>query len=198
MTNDDDNRAMACLSAIRKGREWLDTTIVNHMAERLPSTADKEKAIATARSDNAYHVAEFFYVAEELQLFRPDRLPNLIARHNADMRDLLKDPKRAWNMGLSPQRVADAIFSDEQVRKIFEGQDLDGQERVNLDQSDVSRLLSPLMSIESCRQILRALSKGVLLKSWGYGRVFISSPGILEGYFREHLLIIDRAIYDPA
>src|SRR5579875_182491 len=159
MTGDDGKRAMACLLAIRTGREWFDSQLVRHMAEHFPPSGAKKKAIATVRSDNAYHLAEFFYVARELDLLRHDRATQLIARHNADMKDLEGDPERAWNLDLSPQRVKDAMFSEEQQRKIFEGQVRGGDDRIELDQSDLSKLLSPLMSQETCRQILVAMSK---------------------------------------
>jgi hypothetical protein len=190
MTGQDADRAMACLSAIRKGRAWLDAKIVEHMGGL---SVTEEKAV---RGEYAYNVSEFFYVSRELGLLHRERLQRLIARHNADMKELLRDPSRARNMGLSPQRVGEAIFSPDQETKILEDQPVDGQEALQLDLSDMSKLLAPLMSEESCRKILRYMAKAGLLKTRGKGRVFVSSPGLLEEYFREHLLIIDRAIRD--
>jgi hypothetical protein len=188
MTGHHADRAMACLSAIRKGRAWLDAKILEHMGGL---SATEEKAV---RGEYAYNIAEFFYVAGELGLLHRERLKQLIARHNADMKELLRDPRRAWSMGLSPQRVGEAIFSPDQQTKIFQDQGVEGQEVLHLDLSDMSKLLAPLMSEESCRKILRYMAKAGLLKTRGKGRVFVSSPGLLEEYFREHLLIIDHAM----
>jgi hypothetical protein len=195
MSDGDGDRAMACLSAIRQGRAWFDAKMAEHMAAHLsPADTDSTELTATVRSDNAYHVAEFFYLAQALGLLRRDRLPRLIAQHNKDMDALLTDTARAWHMGLSPQRLRKAKFTDNQRRKIIEGQEHDGQEMLQLDQSDVGRLLAPLMAPEVCRQVLAAMTKGGLLKAWGFGRILISSPGIVEGYYREHLVMIDRAV----
>jgi hypothetical protein len=205
LTSDDGNRAMACLTAIRKGRAWFDAKLVEHMGEHYPpspvnrlsiDTRDlpKEKATALVRSDDGYHVAEFFYVATELHLLRRDRLPQLIARHNADMEELLSNPKLAQSMGISVERLQRTIFSKAQRTKILHDQEHDEQERLHLDQSDLGRFLSPLMADEQCRKILVAMAKGKLLTMWGKGRVFVASASILEDYFREHLIIIDRAI----
>ena len=140
MTGHDGDRAMACLSAIRNGRAWLDAKILEHMGGL---SAAEEKAV---RGEFAYHIAEFFYVAKELGLLHRERLPHLIARHNADMEELLRDARRAWSMGLSPQRVGEAIFTPDQQTKISEDQVADGQEVLHLDLSDVSKLLHDVRS----------------------------------------------------
>ncbi len=200
MGNDGASQAMTCLSAIREGRRWFDAKMAEHMEEHFPTVAGNGKVQATARvrGDDAYHVAEFFFVARELDLMHRDRLPRLIDRHNADMRALLGDEARMSIMGLSEDRVREAIFSEPQRGKILEGQGRDDEERLRLDQSDIAKLLSPLMATETCRQILLALTEGKLLTRRGSGRFFVASSGILEDYFREHLLIIGRVMRGEA
>ncbi len=216
VTGNSEKRGMLCLSAIREGRRWLDDRIATHMAEHFQSPPDTQRSTRaagtgekmkvkkvsdlqadtdTARSEYAYHVAEFFYVARELKLLTRERLPLLIARHNEDMNELLKYPDQTRaRLGIGPERVEGAIFSQRQQDKIFRGQDHQDREEIHLDQSDLGNLLSPLMATENCRQVLSAMAKGGLLKRWGYTRIFVSSPGILEDYFEEHLLMIDRSI----
>jgi hypothetical protein len=203
MSDNQGDRAMACLSATRKGRAWLDARLVEHMARGFETATPRratekamtrEEATALVRSDHAYHLAEFFYVARELGLLRRAPLTQLIARHNADMQDLINDPDRAKNMGLTSERIKKAVFTKDQQRKILEGQPGPPQQSVRLDQSDLGKLLSPLMSAENSRQILRAMTRGKLLATSGYPQALVSSTGVLEDYFGEHLLIIDRAI----
>jgi hypothetical protein len=207
MSENHGHRAMVCLSAIRKGRAWFDARLVEHMAGNFETATQRraadrivteEDATALVRTDNAYHVAEFFYLARELGLLRRDRLTQLIARHNADMHELVGDPTRAQHMGLSPPRIEKAIFTQDQQRKILEGQGGAPHAPVRLDQSDLGKLLSPLMSPESSRQILRAMTLGKLLTISGYPQALVSSTGVLEDYFQEHLLIIDRAMREES
>ena len=112
------------------------------------------------------------------------KLHAFLRRHNADMAALLADKARRDLMGLLKQRIEEAIFSATQIEKVLE---MSGEGRLRLDQSDLGRLLSQLISPETCRKVTVVLAKGGLLTRRTIGTVLVVSTGVLEGYFRKHL-----------
>jgi hypothetical protein len=201
MPSHEESRELRCLTAITEGRLYFCEKLADHASRHLSSTNSRhhlDEIIRILRGDNTYNVAKFFYLMEELSLAIPDNLRMLIHRHNDDMNKLLGDTTRTRMMGLSPQRVEEAIFSADQEDKIFIDNDLTADGKVQLDQSDLSKLLSPLMSPESCRQTMLTLAESGLLNRRGRGRLFISSSGVLERYFREHLTLTDRLIINAS
>ncbi len=181
-------------------RRSLDDELAAYASEHFrPSSRDRTlaDALPLVRGDNAHNIARFFYMAAELGLLRPGSLRLLIQRHNQDMEELLRDKPRAASMGLSPQRIEEARFTPDQIDKILDDNDVADDGTLPLDQSDMAKLLSPLMSPEICRQTLLALAETGLLKRSGRGRIFITSPGILERMYRDYLGLIVRAMREP-
>lgn len=197
MPSSGESRELRCLTAISECRLYFFDKVVSHAElhfEPSNPTRHFDDLIPVLRGDNAYHLAEFFYLAEELELLDPENLKMLLERHNADMRKLKGDKRKMRLMGLNAQRVENAIFTTEQVKKISIDNGLDSRGKVNLDQTDLSKLVANLMSAESCRQTVVAFSEAELLDRKGHGKVLVSSPGTLERYFREHLAKIDNAL----
>jgi hypothetical protein len=197
MPSDGESRELRCLTAITEGRLYFCEKLVHHGALHFnPSDPHRQinDIIPILRGDNAYHIAEFFYLLEELDLYDPAKLTMLIDRQNSDMKNLYSDRSRMSVIGLNPQRVKDAIFSDDQQKKIFLDNGLDEHGKVQLDQSDLGKFMAIFMSAESCRQAVLALSDCGFLNRRGHGTVLVSSAGTLEYYFREHLAKIDAHI----
>jgi hypothetical protein len=195
MTDQEESAELRCLSAMTNGRSYFFDAVVEHAGSHFqPSQPGRLIAdvIPVLRGDSVYDLAQFFYLAEELDLRNPGKFRMLIERHNHDMAEL-KNTSRMHVIGLNARRLDEAIFSEHQQRKI-EDAGLDAHGKVRLDQSDLSKLMAVMMSPESCRQAVVALSEGALLLRRGRGTVFVSSDGTLERYFREHLMRIDRTI----
>lgn len=187
---------MRCLVALRAARSAFFANLVAH-AQKLHSAEGQRQAplvqeeIDLLRSDDAYQIAEFYYLIGELGLANRQRIRAYLRRHNADMQDLAKDRKRQQTMGLSPQRLEKAIFSDIQIEKVAENI---VDDRLRLDQSDLGRLLAQNMSAETCRKVVVVLAKAGLLNRINIGQVMVASNGSLEGYFRDHLAQVVGAL----
>jgi hypothetical protein len=186
----------ACLDAMRVARSNFLNDVIEH-AERhqkeLRDAGISAGALETdvLRSENTFQIAEFYYLIDYFHLSEPERISAYIDRHNTDMRALLNDKVVMRQQGLLPQRVKEAIFSDEQRAKVSENA---ATGRLRLDQSDIGRLLSPIMSPETCRKTIVALANGGLLVRRNIGQVLVISTGVLEGYYRNHLRHIAMAI----
>lgn len=197
MPTDEESRELTCLSAMTDGRAHFFQLLVEHASGHYaPSSPHRllTDVIAVLREDHVYQVAKFFYLLEELDLRNPSKFQMLIERQNSDMAQLLNDRSRMLLMGLNPQRVKDAMFSEDQQKKIFFDSGVDSNGNVRLDQSDLGKFLAVFMSPESCRQAVVALAEAGLLIRRGHGKVFVSSDGTLEYYFRQHLRLIDERI----
>jgi hypothetical protein len=151
----------------------------------------KELSVALLRSDNAYQIAEFYFLVEELRLDESERIGAYIDHHNRDMIDLLGSPETLKRQGLLPQRISDAVFSVEQKAKVIENV-VGG--RLRLDQSDIGRFLAPLISPETCRKTIVALADGGLLDRRHIGQVMVASTGVIEDVFRRHLRYVVDAV----
>ncbi|MEO0995348.1 MAG: hypothetical protein AAFX62_16275, partial [Pseudomonadota bacterium] len=147
--------------------------------------------VALLRSDGAGQIAEFFYLIEELGLKDAERFREFLVEHNASMRGYLADPERMRALGLTPQRVEAALFSDEQMSFI---KLVSPPGQIYLDQSALGRLLAEAMAPESCRRVAIALAEGGLLLRHQVGHVLISSDGTLESLYRQHLRSVVTAI----
>ena len=185
-----------CLDAMRAARAIFFDDIVaharRHQAEAVRNGASpRNVAVATLRSENAYQIAEFYYLAEEFGLASPLTIGEFINNHNRDMQILLEDTERLALYGVRKERIAEAIFSQEEKAKVVENTVVG---RLRLDQSDVGRCLATLISPETCRKTLVALGDGGLLERKKVGSVIVTSTGILEAYFRNHLRMIAESL----
>jgi hypothetical protein len=187
----------ACLEAMRSARSMFLDDIVAHSQRyradvTTTDTSAEDVRVASLRSDNIFHVAEFYFQCEHYRLNDPVRIAEFIDRHNDSMRELLKSGAALRQRGLLAHRVKNAIFSDEQKAKVIETA-LD-KDRLRFDQSDIGRFLSPIISPETCRKTLVALADGGLLERRNIGQVLVISTGVFEKYYRAHLRRIVDAI----
>jgi hypothetical protein len=186
----------ACLDAVRTARAvFLDDVVLHAHGTRANLIATgkpaREIPVDTLRSDNTFQIAEFFYLCEHFKLNDSGRIALYIDRHNRDMEDLRNDGPKMLQQGLLPQRIQGALFTDEQKNKVVENV---ASGRLRLDQSDLGRFLSPVISPETCRKTLVALADGGLLERRNIGQVLVISTGALERYYRKHLRCIVEAV----
>jgi hypothetical protein len=170
--------------------------IVSHAERHKKSLAATGKIaqdapVALLRSDNAFQVAEFYYLVDEFRLNTPERIASFIDKHNQDMDALLNTPDKMQLQGVQRARLIEAMFSSEQKAKVVENT-VGG--RLRLDQSDIGRFLAPLISPETCRKTLVAVANGGLFERINVGQVIIVSTGAIEGYYRQHLAHITNAV----
>ncbi|WP_041633814.1 hypothetical protein [Magnetospirillum gryphiswaldense] len=186
----------ACLDAMRTARAVFFDEIVSHAQRYAAKGGGSGRgadgvAVAILRSENAYQIAEFYFLAEEFGLGSPHMIGDYIDRHNEDMRQLLLSPERLAHYGVRKERIEDAIFSEEEKAKVVENSQ---GGRLRLDQSDVARCLATMISPETCRKTLVAMGNGGLLERRSAVSVIITSTGILEGYFRCHLRLMSDMV----
>jgi hypothetical protein len=180
---------LKCLVALRDSRATFFNELVSHArthAANGSSQLSKEE-LDMLRSNEAFQVAEFFYLVEKFGLSDRRKIRLYLVRHNHDLDELIADKEKRDLLGLSRARLEDGLFSEQGIEKVVQ-QISDG--RLRLDQSDLGRLLITLMSPETTRKAIVALAKGGLLTRVRIGQVLVVSNGVLESYFEKHLSAI--------
>ncbi|MBB5053464.1 hypothetical protein HNQ36_003455 [Afipia massiliensis] len=182
-----ENPELLCLIALRDAREWFQNEILAgaraHDTAKVKPELDAED-LDLLRGNEAFQIAEFYYLLQQYRLAAPERIRPFLLRHNADMQALVKNKEKRDALGLSVSRLEDGIFSDTQIEKVVQ-QISDG--RLRLDQADLGRLLCSLMSVENTRKSVVALAKGGWLNRIKIGHVLIVSVGRIEACFEQHL-----------
>ena len=191
--------ALACLSGLRSARAQFFTALSGCAAENIGAEhrdrngSVRRDVLGLLRSDGTAQIAELFFLIEELGLQDQSLFRAFLARHNDAMQAYLDEPDRLQRLGVSRQRIKAAIFSKE--RMDFLGL-VSPPGQLLLDQAAIGRLLTEVMAPESCRKIVVALAESGLLKRHEVGTVLVSSDGKLEALFREHLIIVAKAVED--
>ena len=186
---------LKCLIALRDSRAAFFTEIMNHAGAEAAKTASqltKEEA-DLLRSNEAFQVAEFFYLVRQFGLSDRRKIRLYLLRHNQDLEELIANKEKRELLGLSKSRLEDGLFSEQGIEKVVQ-QIADG--KLRLDQSDLGRLLITLISPETTRKVVVALAKGGLLTRVRIGQVLVVSNGILESYFEKHLSAIVSGLRD--
>lgn len=185
-----DSQEMICLVALREARATLLVDLAAHADAhgsedvRDPDGRISRETLELVQSDAAEQISELFFVLQELGLNEGAMIRAYLEQHTAAMNDLLADPDKMRARGLTAQRIKAARFSPAQI-EFIELVSLPGQLR--LDQSALGRLLSELMSPETCRKVVIALSECGFLDRHNVGQALISSRGVLEQIYRMHL-----------
>ncbi len=181
---------LAVLTAMRSGRAQFFRAIAETAEANAPAKRRDDRGallrdyVALIRSDGAAQIAEFLFLVEELGLKDGTRFRDFLEAHNAAMRAYLAEPARMRALGVTPQRIEAAVFSEEQMEFVAL---VSPPGSLYLDQSALGRLLSEAMAPESCRKIAVALAEGGLLRRHQVGHVLLSSDGQLEGLYRRYL-----------
>ena len=143
-----------------------------------------DEVLELLRSDMTYQLAEFYYLLHAFKITALSDFDGLIERHNAYLSSLLAEPKKMSRMGLTKQRVLNAIFDGEtrpRVLKIWA--DAPG----TIDQSSLARLLVAVMSDETARKVLVACGKAgfVTRENSVFRLVLVKSNGVMERIYGE-------------
>lgn len=189
--------ALSCLMGLREGRAAFFERVTAHATEHAPDERRNEDGtlgrdfLSLIRSDGAAQIAELFFLIEELGLKDGKKFRPFLESHNQAMQAYIDEPSRLAGTGLTIQRIKAAVFTEERMG-FFEFVSPPG--KLFLDQSSIGRLLTELMAPESCRRIVIALAEGGLVERHQLGSVLISSEGLLEGFYRDHLMAIADAV----
>jgi hypothetical protein len=155
------------------------------------SSSDDPDVQVALRQDSAYQLAEFFYLIRAYGMESPEAIRRLAETHNAYLHELVRDRDKMRRMGLRPDRIERAIFGAEHLAKLVENF---GRTPPAIDQSDLARLLTIVMSSETCRKLCVACEGAEFLaraKS-PYGAMLVRSTGVMERIYGDHL----RSLYE--
>src|SRR5262245_24533661 len=83
-----ESRELRCLAAIRDARANFVAEVVSHARQHAGDNLANEH-VDLLRSNEAYHIAEFYFVIGELDFADPARIRLYLKRHNDDMQRLL-------------------------------------------------------------------------------------------------------------
>lgn len=178
---------IAALQAHRRARLEF-----NHRI--FEASADKSVEVATAlRSDALYQVAEFFFLLQGFGIASPEAMEGLIERHNTYLSTLLDDQQKLSRMGLTKERVLNAIFDGETKPRVLR---LWSEQSGTIDQSSLGRFLVAVMSDETARKILVACGKAGFLhrETSVYRLVLVRSTGVMERIYGQGLRDVRLAI----
>jgi hypothetical protein len=150
------------------------------------SVSENPDVQVALRQESAFQLAEFFYLVEAYGMGTPEAIRRLADAHNAYLHDLAKDREKMRRMGLRPDRIERAIFGPEHLAKLGENY---ARTPPAIDQSDLSRLLTIVMSSETCRKLCVACEDaGFLARAKSpYGAMLVRSTGVMERIYGEHL-----------
>ena len=183
---------LICLSAMRQARADFYDGVVSfaedwRCKQQENDLSREERKLL--RSDSVAQIAEFFFVLSEGGLNEPERIKAFLSRHNEDMAKLLGNCERGYTrFGLSAARLKEAHFSPHQINLIIH-ESANGP--ITFDQRSIGKILTQVMSFESCRTLLVLLaSVGLLQRRDFRSLVLISSNGLLEDLYRTQLSAI--------
>jgi hypothetical protein len=146
------------------------------------SKSKAEQTLATLRLEATYQMSEFYYLLQAMNIKSAEQIETLTNIHNDDIIKMTKNPARMARMGLSSDRLLNAIFTADTLPRLVES----WREKPGaIDQSNLARFLAANMSTETCRKVVVACQAAGFLtrERTHYGTVMISSPGVLEEIF---------------
>jgi hypothetical protein len=150
------------------------------------SASQDEAVIGMLRLKVAYQFAEFFYQLAARRITTIEQIEALIQAHNEYLAMLFKDKAKMKRLGLRPDRILDAIFTEDTRPRLLQNwRDRPG----SLDQSNLSRLLVTVMSTETCRKLIVACQAAgfITREKTPYGTVVVASTGVMEQVFGQCL-----------
>jgi len=170
---------------------WARKDFLDRICEE--SVSRDADVLSTLRLEATYQVAEFLYLLRARGVESEEQIRMLAELHNQYVVDLTKDPAKAARLGLSRDRLLDAIFTaDTLPRLVHHWAERPG----TLDQSNLARFLAALMSTETCRKVLVACGEaGFLVRHRSpHGTILVRSVGTLERLFAQSLRDLRRRI----
>jgi hypothetical protein len=174
---DDDLREdLSFMETLRWGRK--------EFTERIcaASAVTDERIVKVLRLEATYQIAEFIYLLAANEINTEDDLRRLADIHSKYVDLLTKDTMKMSRLGLTRERLLDAIFTADTLPRLLENwRDYPG----SIDQSNLARLLVTVMSSETCRKVVVACEKAGFLqrKRTSYGTMLVRSTGQMERIF---------------
>jgi hypothetical protein len=149
--------------------------------ERLAAASrDQDEGILEMlRLEATYQLAEFYYGLKAHGIDTENDVEKLADAHNDYIEGLTNDPAKMRRLGLSKDRLLDAMFTADTRPRLVE---IWRQQPGAIDQSNLARLLTVVMSAETCRKVVVACAEAGFLerKDTIYGAKLIVSTGVLE------------------
>lgn len=172
------------LTAARKG--FLETVCAQ-------SRSQDEQILSVLRSESAFLFAQFLYLLTARRLSTADQIAQFADLHNQYIVQLLDDPAKMARLGLTSQRLLDAMFTADTMPRLIQNW---GERAGAIDQSNLARFLVTLMSTETCRKVLVACDSAGFLERTRttYGATLVCSTGILEQLFGRYLRALRKHI----
>jgi hypothetical protein len=177
--------------ALLENLRWGRREFLNRICEA--SESRDNDVLATLRLESTYQVAEFFYLLRAHRVDSREQIQMLAELHNQYIIDLTKDAAKTARLGLSHDRLLDAIFTADTMPRLIQHW---AERPGTFDQSNLARFLAALMSSETCRKVVVACAKAgfVVRDRSPYGSVLVRSTGTLERLFGENLRDLRRRI----
>jgi hypothetical protein len=156
---------------------WIRKEFTERACEE--SAARDDQTLATLRLEATYQLAEFLYLIAVRGLTSVEHIEKLTDLHNAYIIGLTKDPAKMARLGLTSDRLLDAMFTSDTLPRLLQNwRDKPGA----IDQSNLARFLAIVMSAETCRKVVVACGAAGFLarEKSAYGTMLISTRGGLE------------------
>jgi hypothetical protein len=150
------------------------------------SQSNDPKVLDTLRIEAAFQIAEFFYLLSAQGISTLESVEALANAHNDYIIQLAKDKSKMARLGLSSERLLDAMFTSDTLPRLLQNwRDKPG----SIDQSNLARFLMIVMSTETCRKVMLAFDAAgfVARQKTSYGTMVICSRGIVEETFSDCL-----------
>jgi hypothetical protein len=170
------NADLALLENLQLARKSFLNAICDASASQEPNV------LLTLRLESTYQLAEFLYLLRAQGIYRANRIETLVDLHNQYIVDVTKDPAKLSRLGLSRDRLLDAMFTADTLPRLLHHW---SERPGTLDQSNLARFLVTLMSTETCRKIVVACAAAGFLERERspYGAMLVRSVGTLERLF---------------
>jgi hypothetical protein len=150
-------------------------------AERLTAASRSQDSdiLEMLRLEATYQLAEFYYGLKAHGIESERDVEKLADAHNDYIAGLTNDPAKMRRLGLSKDRLLEAMFTADTRPRLVE---IWRQQPGAVDQSNLARLLTVVMSAETCRRVVVACAEAGFLERRDtiYGTKVIVSNGVLE------------------
>jgi hypothetical protein len=170
------DRELALIEHLRWSRkEFLDRIC-------SASASAKDAVIAVLRLEATYQFAEFLFLLRAQGIERDIDIGRLADLHNQYIVDLIKSPEKMNRLGVSRERVLEAMFTGDTLPRLLQNwRDKPGA----IDQSNLARFLMGVMSTETCRKVVVACTEAGFLERTRtpYGTMVVCSTGKLENLY---------------
>lgn len=153
-----------------------------------------EEEVESFLSAGMEQVIELLFVQRDLALYKDaGRIEAFLQSHNDDMSALIAEltakKRHKADDGTSVTALRKSLFSTAHIRGLKAAAQFGG---AHFSQSDLGRILTCLMSPETCRKYIETLGDCGFLVREGAGTIPILSRNIIEDLFGAHL----RRIHD--